>query len=144
MKTLRFSILFLFLVFSYLAFAVNLPSFPFYGVNELYEANHDNIEISAGTRIGNINLQIQTVNSSWGEICLGKGEQRLCQDCCKESLFATKQVDGSYNTGDVILYTVCMKDCGGGPSLPLGSTLWLLPFAFAYASIRIKNLKTNI
>jgi hypothetical protein len=33
-------------------------------------------------------------------------------------------------------YDNCFSICGGGPSLPLGSTLWLLPFVFAYAGIK--------
>ena len=138
MRTLRIYTLFLLISVASLSFAVTLPSFPCSEVNELYETSKDNIEMSTGITVGKINLQILTAQSEWGEICLGQGEQGLCQDCCKDKLLTAQ--DG-YTSDNVKKYTTCIKDCGGGESLPLGSALWLMPFAFAYGIIKRYNNK---
>ena len=141
MKTLRLYILFLLAGFSSIAFALTLPSSPFYGASELYEENKDEIEYSIGTKIKSINILISTVNSSWGSECLSQNsEPGACLDCCTQTLLNA----GTYDEQTVRLYNSCRADCGGGPSLPLGSALWLLPFAFAYGIIkRYKNKKAD-
>jgi hypothetical protein len=111
-------------------FAINLPSFPFYGSNELYEENHDHIEFETGTKIKGINIVLENVAGEWGEYCLNDyafGDPYDCQQCCVDK-WKEFDNDPAYNAS----YTTCFKYCGGGPSLPLGSALWLLPFAFAY------------
>lgn len=138
MKTLRLNILFLLLAVASVAFAVNLPTYSFFGANELYAENEDMVEISEGTTIAGINMRLQTNNEEWGSSCSkgGLAEQAECQDCCDASWAAT-----SYADEDEVLYDTCIKMCGGGPSLPLGSALWLLPFAFAYGIYKRYNNK---
>ena len=132
MKTLRLYIVFLLVSLTSVAFAVTLPSQSFFGANELYDENHDNVEISAGTRIGGINMLLESNNEAWGNSCTSVyKEQGECQDCCDASWAATDYADE-----DEVLWDTCMKMCGGGPSLPLGSALCLLPFAFAYAGYK--------
>lgn len=137
MKTLRLNILFLLLAVASVAFAVNLPTYSFFGANELYAENEDIVEISVGTKIGGINMLLEANNESWGNSCTSVyQEQGECQDCCGASWAA----DGYSDAGEVLYYS-CMKMCGGGPSLPLGSALWLLPFAFAYGIYKRYNNK---
>ena len=120
------------------AFAVNLPTYSFFGANELYAENEDIVEISEGTTIAGINMRLQTDNEGWGTSCskAGLAEQAECQDCCDASWAA----DG-YKDASEVLYDTCMKMCGGGPSLPLGSTLWLLPFILGYGIYKRYNNK---
>ena len=133
MKTLKLYIVFLLVSLSSVAFAVTLPTYSFFGANELYEENEDVVEISEGTKIGGINLRLSGDNEAWGTQCYkgGHAEQGECQDCCDASWAA----EGYTDAGEE-LYNTCIKMCGGGPSLPLGSALWLLPFAFAYAGYK--------
>ena len=133
MKALRLYIVFLLVSFTSVAFAVTLPTYSFFGANELYEENEDVVEISEGTRIGGINLRLSGDNEEWGIQCYkgGHAEQGECQDCCGASWAAT-----GYADEDEVLYDTCMKICGGGPSLPLGSVLCLLPFALGYAGYK--------
>ncbi len=138
MKKLRLYIVFLLVSLTSVAFAIKLPTYSFFGANELYAENEDVVEISDGTRIGGINMRLQTNNEEWGSSCSkgGLAEQGECQDCCGASWAA----EGYTDAGEV-LYDTCMKMCGGGPSLPLGSALWLLPFAFAYGFYKRYNNK---
>lgn len=137
MKTLRLNILFLLLAVASVAFAVNLPTYSFFGANELYAENEDMVEISVGTKIGGINMLLEANNETWGNSCTSVyQEQGECQDCCDASWAA----EGYTDNGEV-LYDTCIKMCGGGPSLPLGSALWLLPFAFAYGIYKRYNNK---
>lgn len=132
MKFLSLYIIILLVSITSVAYAIQLPSHPFFGANELYEDNSDKIEYSVGAKISGINISLETTNNSWGEECLKEGEQGACQDCCTASL---KNVE--VNKENLILFNTCIKACGGGESLtPLGSTLWLLPFAFAYGFYR--------
>ncbi len=133
MKNIKTYLLLLFVSLASASYAVFYPTSSFFGANEEYAENHDQIEYSIGTKVRNINMIISTVNSKWGDICNegGNAEQGKCQDCCDASWAAT-----DYRDEDEVLYDTCMKMCGGGPSLPLGSTLWLLPFVFAYAGIK--------
>ena len=140
MKTLRLYIVFLLVSFTSVAFAVTLPTYSFFGANELYATNEDKVEISVGTKIGGINMLLEANNESWGNTCTSVyQEQGECQDCCGASWAADHYSDASE-----VLYDTCMKMCGGGPSLPLGSALWLLPFAFAYGFYkRYSNKKVD-
>ena len=133
MKALRLYIVFLLVSFTSVAFAVTLPTYSFFGANELYEEGRDEIEYEVGTKVKGINYLLESNNEAWGNTCWDRslGEQAKCQDCCDESWAA----DGYSDAGEV-LYDSCMKICGGGPSLPLGSVLCLLPFAFAYAGYK--------
>ena len=139
MKTLRLYLVFLLVSLTSVAFAVTLPTYSFFGANELYAENQDNVEISEGIKVFGINKMLQNINEEWGQVCFDKtlGEQRACQDCCKETLLETDYTDPSNLTS----YSACIKFCGGGPSLPLGSALWLLPFAFAYGIYKRYNNK---
>lgn len=138
MKILKLFILLVLLSFGATALAVTLPSQSFFGANELYEENEDVVEISVGTRIGGINLRLSSENEAWGTQCYkgGLAEQAECQDCCDASWAAT-----GYRDEDEVLYDTCIKMCGGGPSLPLGSTLWLLPFILGYGIFKRYNNK---
>lgn len=137
MKILKLFILLVLLTVGGAAFAVTLPSQSFFGANELYATNEDKVEISVGTKIGGINMLLEANNESWGNSCTSVyQEQGECQDCCGASWAAT-----GYADEDEVLYDTCMKMCGGGPSLPLGSALWLLPFAFAYGFYKRYNNK---
>ena len=135
MKNIKTYLLLLFVSFASASYAVFYPTSSFFGANEEYAENHDQIEYSIGTQVRNINMIISTVNSAWGDACTNNGsgnvDQATCQDCCA----ASWENEGYTDAGEV-LYNSCMKMCGGGPSLPLGSTLWLLPFVFAYAGIK--------
>ena len=133
MKPIIFLTLLVLLSIATTAFAVNLPTYSFFGANELYAENEDIVEFSEGTTIAGINMRLQTNNEEWGTSCSkgGTAEQGECQDCCDASWAATNYADA-----DEVLYDTCIKMCGGGPSLPLGSTLWLLPFVFAYAGVK--------
>lgn len=120
MKPIIFLTLLVLLSIATSAFAVNLPTYSFFGANELYAENEDIVEISEGTTIAGINMRLQTENEGWGNTCTkaGLAEQAECQDCCDASWAAT-----GYKDESEVLYDTCMKMCGGGPSLPLGSTL---------------------
>lgn len=137
---LRLYILVLLLSLVTAVFAVTLPSLPFSFANELYEDSNDDISMHLGVRITNVNIQLQTGNNPWGQECTAKGEQGACQDCCKLQL-----LDEGVSQDNLIYYKYCMEACGGGESLtPLGSALWLLPFAFAYGFYkRYKNKKAD-
>ena len=138
MKNIKTYLILLLTSSTSVSYGVTLPSHPFFGANELYAENEDVVEISEGTRIGGINMRLQTNNEEWGTSCSkgGTAEQGECQDCCDASWAATNYADA-----DEVLYDTCIKMCGGGPSLPLGSALWLLPFAFAYAGIKSRKSK---
>ena len=133
MKAIKLFILLVLLSFGATALAVTLPTYSFFGANELYEEGRDEIEYEVGTKVKGINYLLESNNEAWGNTCWDRslGEQAKCQDCCDESWAA----EGYSDAGEV-LYDSCMKICGGGPSLPLGSVLCLLPFAFAYAGYK--------
>lgn len=130
MKTLRLYILILLVSLSSVAFAIRLPSYSFFGANELYAENQDNIEYSVGTKISGINILLSSSNDEWGNECYARtgGEQKSCHECCTDFQNKAEVFDAS----TVVLYNTCKSICKGGPSLPLGSVLCLLPFAFAY------------
>lgn len=136
MKNIKTYLILLLTSSTSVSYGVTLPSHPFFGANELYEEGHDYVEYSVGTKVSNINMIISTVNTKWGDICNegGNAEQGKCQDCCTASWAATDYADE-----DEVLYDTCIKMCGGGPSLPLGSVLWFLPFALAYAGIKSRK-----
>ena len=138
MKNIKTYLILLLTSSTSVSYGVTLPSHPFFGANELYEEGHDYVEYSVGTKVSNINMIISTVNTKWGDICNegGNVEQGKCQDCCDASWAATNYADA-----DEVLYDTCIKMCGGGPSLPLGSALWLLPFVLVYAAF--KRFRTN-
>jgi hypothetical protein len=135
MKNIKTYLLLLFVSFASASYAVFYPANSFFGANEMYEENHDQIEYSIGTQIRNINMIISGDFDEWGNHCLAvsSGEPGRCQECCDEQWAAV-----DYNISDEFekKYDNCFSICGGGPSLPLGSTLWLLPFVFAYAGIK--------
>ena len=132
MKNIKTYLILLLTSSTSVSYGVTLPSHSFFGANELYEEGHDYVEYSVGTQILNINILISEINSAWGDACLANslGEEGKCQDCCDE----TWKLAG-YKEEDEVSYDTCMKMCGG-TSLPLGSTLWLLPFVFAYAGVK--------
>ena len=137
MKILKLFILLVLLTVGGAAFAVTLPPFSFYGANELYEEGMDEIEYEVGTKVKGINYLLEENNKSWGNSCTSVyQEQGECQDCCDASWAADQYRDASE-----VLYDTCIKMCGGGPSLPLGSTLWLLPFILGYGIFKRYNNK---
>lgn len=136
---LRLYISLLFLSLFSAIFAVTLPSSPFSSANELYENGQDNISMLSGVSIGRINIQLQTENNPWGQECAGRGNTGACQDCCGEML-----LESGTSIETLIYHQYCLDSCGGNDDLslaPLGSTLWLLPFVFAYAAF--KRFRTN-
>lgn len=144
MKSIKTNIIVLFLSIAFQAFSVNLPSFPFYSSNELYEVNHDQIEFEAGTQIKGINILLENVAGEWGEYCMedALGDPYDCQQCCVDKWEEFRN-DPSYKAS----YTTCFNYCGGGESLPLGSTLWLLPFIIVYTAVKrvsSKKLEASI
>ena len=136
MNTLRLYITLVLVSLFTAAFAVILPSHSFYGANELYAENQDVVETDAGTKFGKINIRLATDNSSWGNDCWSQSyeDKYKCQDCCGEKLDAAEEAEGPSEATDV-LYDSCMKTCDA-TSLPLGSALWLLPFALAYGIVK--------
>ena len=138
MKILKLFILLVLLTVGGAAFAVTLPPFSFFGANELYEEGMDEIEYEVGTKVKGINYLLEENNESWGNSCSkgGLAEQAECQDCCGASWAAD-----NYSDAGEVLYDTCMKMCGGGPSLPLGSVLCLLPFALGYGIYKRYNNK---
>ncbi len=135
MKSIK---IYLFILLSSVAaelLAITLPSQPFFGGNELYEGNNDEIEYSIGTKIRNINIIISTTLEEWGNQCMGEsfGEEGKCMDCCDN-----KWAVGDYPDEFEDKYNTCLKICDGTP-LPLGSALWFLPFILAYTGIRIRK-----
>jgi hypothetical protein len=140
MKNLRLYILFVLASVTFESFAIKLPSHSFFGANELYADSFDNIEYSAGTQIGNINILLENSNDDWGVECLKEGENGACLDCCQASL--DNVPEDEQNADTYILYNTCRETCGDNESLaPLGSALWLLPFAFAYGFYKRYNNK---
>lgn len=118
-------------------YAVTLPQAPFGGGYDLYDENHDYVQYSVGTEIRNINVIISTVNDGWGDTCWKTYQEKSkCADCCGDTWVLEGERDE-----DEIKYERCLEICGEGTSLPLGSTLWLLPFVFAYAAF--KRFRTN-
>lgn len=141
MRTIKLFILLVLLNTVGVAFAVTLPPDPFFGANELYEEGQDEIEYEVGTRVRGINYILTINNETWGNTCWNEsfGESGKCQTCCDASWAARGYLDE-----DEVLYNTCLDICKGGPSLPLGSALWLLPFAFAYGFYkRYKNKKAD-
>lgn len=138
MKNIKTYLILLLTSCTSVSYGVTLPSHSFFGANELYAQNEDVVEISEGTRIGGINMLLENNNEAWGTSCSkgGTAEQGECQDCCDASWAATNYADA-----DEVLYDTCIKMCGGGPSLPLGSALWLIPFVLVYAAF--KRFRTN-
>ena len=140
MKNLSLYILFVLASFTFESFAIKLPSHSFFGANELYADSFDNIEYSAGTQISNINILLESVNSTWGDQCVqrSQGDTDDCTQCCGEYLDAQDDADES----TVTLFNTCRSMCGDSESLaPLGSTLWLLLFVFAYAGVKVYSGK---
>jgi hypothetical protein len=140
MKLLSLYIIILLASVTSVAYAIKLPSYAFYGANELYVENEDFIEYSAGTQIGNINMLLETTNDDWGEVCVDQanGDNDACLECCAESLDNVPEEDD--NT--FILFNTCRSMCGDSESLaPVGSTLWLLLFVFAYAGVKVYSGK---
>lgn len=140
MKNLRLYILLVLASVTFESFAIKLPSHSFFGANELYSDSFDNIEYSAGTQISNINILLEGVNSQWGDICTERsmGDKDDCTQCCGEFSDAQENEDESTFT----LFNTCMSRCGVEESLaPLGSTLWLLLFVFAYAGVKVYSGK---
>lgn len=146
MKNLRLYILFVLASFTFESFAIKLPSHSFFGANELYADSFDNIEYSAGTQISNINMLLENVNSTWGDICIesSMGDTDDCTRCCGELSDEQEVQDAS----SITLFNTCMSMCKVGESLaPVGSTLWLLPFIIVYTAVkrvRTKKLETSI
>ena len=143
MKLIRFYAVLILLNVNVLSYAVYLPQNPYYSSNALYEEGFDEIEYEIGTKIRNINMIISTVQEEWGNHCLGVsfGEQGKCQDCC-DNQWAGEGYEDQYEDK----YYTCINMCDGGQSLPLGSSLWLLPFVFAYGiykRVRMNTLTTN-
>ncbi len=140
MKLLNLYIIILLASVTSVAYAIKLPSYAFFGANELYVENEDFIEYSAGTQIGNINMLLENVNDDWGVECLKEGENGACLDCCQATL--DNIPEDEQNADTYILYNTCRQTCGDNESLaPLGSVLWLLPFAFAYGFYKRYNNK---
>ena len=141
MKTLRLYTIFLLLSVSSVAFAVMLPSQPYYAANELYGINEDIVETEAGTKIRNINMSLKTGNSQWGDECWSESfeDRYKCQDCCGEKLDAAEEAEGPSEATDV-LFDSCMETCDA-TSLPLGSTLCLLPFILGHGIYKRYNNK---
>ena len=133
MKIIKLFILLVLLGFGATTLAVTLPTYSFFGANELYEEGRDEIEYEVGTKVKGINYVLTTNNEAWGNTCWNEsfGESGKCQDCCDKSWANTDYADE-----DEVLYYTCLDICKGGPSLPLGSALWLLPFAIAYGYIK--------
>ena len=133
MKILRIYILLTLILTSSFAYSITLPSQPFYGTNELYEDNFDQIEYESGTKIRGINLFLGAAMEEWGNACLDQslGEQGKCYQCCD-----IKWLEQNYEDQYEEKYYTCISVCDGGPSLPLGSPLLLLPFVFAYVGIK--------
>jgi hypothetical protein len=133
MNILRIYILLTLVLGSSFAYSITLPSQSFFGANELYEENFDQIEYEFGTQIRGINLLIGAAIEEWGNACLDEslGEQGKCHKCCD-----TQWLDNGYEDQYEEKYYSCISICNGGPSLPLGSPLLLLPFVFAYAGIK--------
>ena len=118
-------------------YAVTLPQAPFGGGYDLYDENHDYVQYSVGTEIRNINVIISTVNDGWGDTCWETYKDKSkCADCCGD----TWVLEGKRDE-DEIKYDRCLEICKEGTSLPLGSTLWLLPLVFANPAI--KRFRTN-
>lgn len=118
-------------------YAVTLPQAPFGGGYDLYDENHDYVQYSVGTEIRNINVIISTVNDGWGDTCWETYQEKSkCADCCG---FTWESLGGKEE--DEIKHTRCLEICGEGTSLPLGSTLWLIPFVLVYAAF--KRFRTN-
>ena len=141
MKTLRLYITLVLVSLVTVAFAVTLPAHSFYGANELYAENQDVVETDAGTKFGKINIRLATDNSSWGNDCWSQSyeDKYKCQDCCGEKLDAAEEAEGPSEATDV-LFDSCMKTCDA-TSLPLGSTLWLLPFILGHGIYKRYNNK---
>ena len=141
MKTLRLYISLVLVSVASVAFAVMLPSHSFYGANELYAENQDVVETDAGTRFGRINIRLATENSTWGSDCWSQSyeDRYKCQDCCGEKLDAAEEAEGPSEATDV-LFDSCMETCDA-TSLPLGSTLWLLPFILGHGIYKRYNNK---
>jgi hypothetical protein len=66
------------------------------------------------------------------------GDKDDCTQCCGE--FSEEQENEDEST--FTLFNTCMSMCGVEESLaPLGSTLWLLLFVFAYAGVKVYSSK---
>lgn len=137
MKSKKICLLINFISLTFALYAVTLPSHSFYDFNELYEDNHDVVTTSAGTVFGRINITLANNNRAWGDECLSSSanDKVKCQECCGLKLEAAEALNGRQESTDA-LYDTCIFDICATSSLPLGSTLWLLPFVFAYAGIK--------
>lgn len=142
MKNIKTYLILLLTSSTSVSYGVTLPSHSFFDTNELYEEGHDYVEYSVGTQIRNLNIVISDVIDSWGNTCWETSfeNKSKCADCCGDTW---ESLGGKEE--DEIKHTRCLQICDEGTSLPLGSTLWMLPFVFAYAGIKkYRNAQMNI
>lgn len=134
MKNIKTYLILLLTSSASVSYGVTLPSHPFFDTNELYEEGHDYVEYSVGTQIRNLNIVISDVIDSWGNTCWEDSfhDRSKCADCCGDTWDSLEEKEED----DELKYDRCLEICGEGTSLPLGSTLWMLPFVFAYAGIK--------
>ena len=111
-------------------FAVTLPSSSYQFSLMSNGAENENIILGNGTKY--IQIYTTSANANWGNECWedSEGNEKLCLACCREKLYECTSGDCLVNNEE------CVGVCHNGPSLPLGSSLLLLPFIAIYAVIR--------
>ncbi len=129
MKNRYFILSMLFWVLASVCMAVTLPRTSYQSSLIGGEAPSEGIVLGTGTSYKQIYL---TSSENWGNACWeeSEGNERDCEDCCIKKLNACT----SGNCLDQ--HVECVNVCHNGPSLPLGSSLLLLPFIAIYAVIR--------
>ena len=116
--------------------AITLPTTPHYSSYSDTEYGNEEFSLSIGTSFLNYSTlgAYESGTCSAGDL-VGDAADQYCESCCSDQYQTCKLMGG---TGCLQLKKDCISDCMGY-SLPLGSSLLLLPFALVYAIVRRKR-----
>ena len=128
----------LFWAIASVSMAVILPSEPFgssYG-----NVGNDSYTLSIGSQFKNTAI-LSTANYENGGCVLDPSTpsdrvESDCSECCSENVFRPCMAEGGTYSSCGELAESCKQSCKATFSLPLGSSLLLLPFALVYALVR--------
>ena len=140
---MRRSLLLFLLVVSNTLWAVTLPTQSYSVYNQLYEMNHDNVQMDHGTLVKGVNHVLQASNDEWGTNCLGQyGKGESCKACCRQKL---QEYPLDQQLEYTELFTACITMCNTGLPLggaPLDIPVWfILPLCGLYGVVQRTRCK---
>lgn len=143
MKNRYFILSVLFWAITSVLFAVTLPSSSYTGS---FMVGGDSYETQLGTGTSMIGTTLLTTSSVDvdTEVCEkadnNNGDPATCGGCCYNNVYLNCRDQGGDAVECGALNEQCNRYCTEGSSLPLGSPLFLLPFALVYAVVRRKRI----